>query len=108
MKAFGAQLLDGKLLYSGPAVVEYAGISYRQMDYWTRAGWLNGHRDIEGSGYPRLYDQDECDVAKILGLLVEHTRIPPHIGIDIARALHAGETPVAGQFTITYTPDAAV
>jgi len=44
-------------LLSAGAVARTAGISYRQVDYWTRTGHINAEprEDGEGSGTPRLY-----------------------------------------------------
>ncbi len=27
---------------NGPQLAEHVGITYRQVDYWTRQGWLTG------------------------------------------------------------------
>jgi hypothetical protein len=45
-------------------------MTYRQLDYWTRRGWLqphNGH--TPGSGHPRQWDESELWVAVIIGRL---------------------------------------
>ncbi|GAW50595.1 MULTISPECIES: MerR family transcriptional regulator [unclassified Nocardioides] len=41
-----------------------ADLSYRQVDYWTRAGYLRTIDDPQpGSGYQRTYDDDQIALA---------------------------------------------
>lgn len=39
-----------------------AGITYRQLDHWTRAGYIPGNRRLvdRGSGTPRFWTRAEC------------------------------------------------
>jgi len=47
-----------------------AGITYRQLDFWTRGALIASTRDRVGSGYPRSYDPAEVPVARLMGQLV--------------------------------------
>jgi len=52
---------------SGPQAAELANITYRQLDYWARQGWLTPSVDA-GTGRPgrRIYGPD--DVVKLAAL----------------------------------------
>lgn len=56
--------------YTSDDVTDLAGISYRQLDYWTRVGVLQplGHAR-PGSGYERRWSQAEVRVATVVGRL---------------------------------------
>jgi DNA-binding transcriptional MerR regulator len=41
-----------------------AGITYRQLDYWTTQGWLRAdERRKQRSGYRRTYPEGELEIA---------------------------------------------
>lgn len=46
-----------------------AGITYRQLDYWTTSGHLVAHAG-RGSGHPRRWTEHERDVAIVMARLV--------------------------------------
>jgi DNA-binding transcriptional MerR regulator len=58
---------------SSPDAVHLAGITYRQLDYWSRAGYLKPGRQWAGnrygSGSPRSWPEAELAVAKLMGRL---------------------------------------
>jgi DNA-binding transcriptional MerR regulator len=56
-------------------LAEHAGITYRQLDYWTRQGWLR-HASM-GSGKDRDYTSTEA-----------------HVCVWMARFVRLGVTPV--------------
>jgi DNA-binding transcriptional MerR regulator len=64
-------LEDAQTGYRGPAVCKIAGISYRQLDYWTTTGLVTPSvRGAEGSGSQRLYSFDDIVQLKVIkGLL---------------------------------------
>jgi hypothetical protein len=64
-----------------PAIrlAERARISYRQLDYWTRAGYVHTAPREPGQGHPRLYGHDEVFVALVLAALV-------HAGVQLDAA----------------------
>lgn len=52
------------------------GISFRQLDYWCRRGYLKPIGDGEGSGHPRWWPPQEIAVAgRIVALLNEGFRL---------------------------------
>lgn len=65
-----------------PALVLLAGISYRQADFWTRAGLLVPRVPAAGSGSKRLYDPAEARIAWFMGI---YTRL----GLAPAQAAYA-------------------
>lgn len=56
-----------------------AGITYRQLDYWCRAGILEFDGGSQ-TGDPRTFPRVEIDVARIIGQLSAH-------GISVTSAL---------------------
>lgn len=51
----------------GPQVCGVAGISYRQLDYWARCGYLRPSiAEANGSGTQRLYSLVDVHVAVVL------------------------------------------
>ena len=65
VRLHGAQPLPGGE-YSGPEAAELAGISYRQLDYWARRGWVAPSRvDCEGV-QRRVYNA--ADIVRLAAL----------------------------------------
>ena len=64
--------LDGdvtEVLIAGD-VSALAGISYRQLDYWVRKGFLQPAPGPEGSGRPRRWTAGEIELARTMGRLI--------------------------------------
>lgn len=58
--------------YRGPAVCQIAGITYRQLDYWTRTGLVESSvSSAAGSGTQRLYSFRDILIIKIIGQLLK-------------------------------------
>lgn len=57
---------------TGAQVMQRAGINYRQLDYWTRAGYVPDPEKVTylGSGYPRDYTLRQCHHIVALARLV--------------------------------------
>ncbi len=53
-------------LLTATALAHRAGLSYRQVDYWTRAGWIIPTVGADGSGTARLYDPDTVETVRNL------------------------------------------
>lgn len=51
-------------------VREAAGVTYRQLHYWTRSGWIHPTNPGCGSGRRYEYSDDEARVAVRMGRLV--------------------------------------
>lgn len=66
-------------------LVDELGISYRQLDYWIRQGWLTPHNAHSGSGSQRDFRGSELTVAKRMGRLVA-IGFHPALAARIARS----------------------
>lgn len=55
---------------NAPELVDNAGITYRQLDYWTRRGYLRPAELNPGCGRDRQYSLSETAVARRMGGLV--------------------------------------
>lgn len=77
----------GPELPHGPEAAKAAGITYRQLDYWTRKGYLRP-RDVAcpGSGHQREYLPAEIQVAALMGQLCAQG-MWPSVAEPIARDL---------------------
>lgn len=65
-------------------ILRRVNVSYRQLDYWVRRGWLRPDQTIPGPGNPREWTNDELDVAIRMGKLVR-AGIAPDIAAAAAR-----------------------
>lgn len=58
--------------YRGPQACKYAGISYRQLDYWARTGLLTPSiQDAAGSGSQRLYSFQDVVLLRTIKSLID-------------------------------------
>ena len=58
--------------YRGPQACKIVGITYRQLDYWTRTGLVRASvRDAQGSGTQRLYSFNDLLQLKVIKRLTE-------------------------------------
>jgi DNA-binding transcriptional MerR regulator len=58
--------------YRVPDVCKIVGISYRQLDYWTRTGLIRPSvRDARGSGTQRLYSFQDLALLRIIKKLLD-------------------------------------
>jgi hypothetical protein len=62
------------------------GLSYRKIDYWLRAGFVDGNRPefTPGSGYARELSGLQIDVLRYMGILVT-AGLRPDVAGAIAR-----------------------
>ncbi len=74
---------------SSSELVEVAGITYRQLDYWTRHGHLEPipGTDRRGHGYPRRYPTTEAPHAWLMGQLMTVGIRDLDLAADLARRL---------------------
>lgn len=78
-----------------------AGITQRQLDYWTSRGLLATREEIHGRGLPSTYDPGEVVKARIMGSLVSLFEIKPSTAAALAEQILAtGSAEVEG-FKIT-------
>jgi len=59
------------MTHSKEAMLEGSGLTYRQLDYWTRIGLLKCVEKTVGSGHGRQWLDDERRVAHMMFLLTE-------------------------------------
>ena len=80
------------------SVVEIPGVSYRQLDYWCRRGYL---RPVHtgGSGAPRRWTQAEVDIAQLMARLVA-AGLPPLVAEQVAR----GKPDIGPGITVVVAP----
>lgn len=83
---------------SAPEAAELVGITYRQLDYWGRKGWVVPGRVERVSASRRLRRYDEADVLR-LGALAHLARS----GLDVA-----AYGPAVGQLELTGKDPVAV
>ena len=58
--------------YRGPQACKIVGITYRQLDYWTRTGLVRASvRDAQGSGTQRLYSFNDLLQLKVIKRLTD-------------------------------------
>ncbi|HVM40616.1 MAG TPA: MerR family transcriptional regulator [Acidimicrobiia bacterium] len=58
--------------FRGPEVCKIAGISYRQLDYWTRTGLISPSiAEARGSGTQRLYSYRDLVEVKVIKSLLD-------------------------------------
>lgn len=71
--------------FRGPEVCKIAGVSYRQLDYWTRTGLIQASvAEARGSGTQRLYSYRDLVEVKVIKSLLDG-------GISLQRARRAVE-----------------
>lgn len=63
-------------------VAAQAGVSYRQLDYWVRVGWLHPEGK-KGSGRQRTWPEAEIDMALAMGALVKYG-VDPALAFELA------------------------
>lgn len=83
-------------------LVERTGLSYRQVDYWLRCGYLRTETG-GGSGYPRTIPDDEIQVAVILAELVT-LGMRSSAAVPLARWLARDGLAVSGHLQIVWAP----
>jgi hypothetical protein len=87
--------------HKAPDVVDAAGITYRQLDYWTTRGWLRPRRHAHnpGAGNLRAYTDHEVRVAVLMGDLVRSGVTPPRAA-KVARLAASKGSARLGMFTV--------
>ena len=82
--------------YRAGEMVTHSGLSYRQIEYWTRTGRLYAEHVGDGQGTPRLFDQTELNVAVTAADLIR-AGFSTDQAIETARRLHTSQP------AVTYT-----
>lgn len=82
------------LLRTSYEVARLARITYRQLDHWTRKGWVVPIEEHTGSGVPRHFTNDETEHVRIMAELV-HAGFAP---VDAYMITQWGERDAGGVF----------
>lgn len=53
---------------NAPELAQRAGISYRQLDYWIRKGWIDGTNP--GTGYVRRFAEEDAARVMMMAKLI--------------------------------------
>lgn len=87
-------LPDGHV--NGAQMAALTGITYRRIDFWTRAGYLAPTAASPGSGHQRVYPASEVTIALLMVRLVDDG-LTPSAAAECARELATtGTTRIAG------------
>lgn len=77
-----------------------AGVTYRQIDYWTRVGLLEPIKPDVGRGRTLLFADDQIPIAQYMGQLTD-LGVQPRTARDIAGQLVDQGRAQLGPFAIT-------
>lgn len=83
-----------------PELAARAGITYRQVNYWTTEGYLATTGAV-GSGNPKQYPPAEILKARIMGSLVRMFTMSPAKASEIAEEIVRDGRAHVGPFTVT-------
>lgn len=81
---------------SGPDLCDRAGITYRQLDYWTRVGYLHPLDPTPGSGRLRAFPIAELSLARLVRDLLAAGLMPKPAFALAEQLLEHGHTVLAG------------
>jgi len=84
-----------------PELAARAGVTYRQINYWTTEGYLLADADNGGSGNPKAYPPGQIIKARIMGSLVRNFTMSPRAASDIADEIVRTGRANVGPFTVT-------
>lgn len=80
-------------------ILPLAGITYRQLDHWTRKGYL-GDIPAPGSGNQRYYTDEQVEHICIMARMVRSLGMPPVHASIWARMIAAKGVVKIGPFVI--------
>jgi DNA-binding transcriptional MerR regulator len=80
-----------------------ADITYRQLDFWTRGGFITAEQRRPGSGHPREYDEDQVPLARLMGQLTAQGLVVRQAYLAALALLEDGHAEL-GPFTVTIAP----
>lgn len=87
--------VDGPPTFTAAEACPLAGVTYRQLDFWTRADLLHpvDGEASPGSGHPRRYGETEVKVARMVRRLLE-------VGFTLRAAFEHGRASVEGRAAV--------
>ena len=75
-------------------VCRYADISYRQLDHWTRQGYLEAYGVSEpGSGNKREYSRAQADKARLMQCMIS-------VGFEVSFAEKVASFAIVGEYKL--------
>ncbi|MGC8498869.1 MAG: MerR family transcriptional regulator [Acidimicrobiales bacterium] len=75
--------MDRSMGFGGPAVCRLTGVTYRQLDYWSRTGLITPSiQEARGSGTKRSYSYEDVLEVKVIKSLLD-------AGVSLTRARQA-------------------
>ena len=77
-----------------------AGMTYRQLDHWTRRGYLRADEPTPGSGHRRTWPPREVEVARTMARLVA-AGMSPRQASEVAR----GESRIGPGVYVVVAPE---
>ena len=81
--------------------MDRTSITYRQLYYWTKVGYLQPLEQHPGSGFPLEYPESEIDVVRQMTILVK-AGLTPEAANTVARGL-----PLPGGVQVIIPPAAS-
>lgn len=83
--------------FTSAEVMDATGLTYRQVDYWTRMGWLRTvTAPTPGSGYWRAYPRAEVRVAHLMVAMAN-----AGVAVQVAAEAARRATVVAEDWSVT-------
>ncbi len=93
----GVDQEDPTWAVSSAVILAVSGITYRCLDHWTRAGYLQAlPRQAQKPGYHRQYQRTEIAVACLMRDLIAGGILPQPASIYARELLEHGTTQIAG------------
>lgn len=85
-----------------PQLADRAQITYRQLDYWTRQGYIHAlqNQGLDGSGRERDYEPEQVERVLIMAALVRVLSIQPQHSARYADMLARSGVVKVGRFVI--------
>jgi hypothetical protein len=84
-----------------PELAARAGVTYRQINYWTTEGYLVSDAETVGSGNAKAYPPGQIIKARLMGSLVRNFSMSPRSACDIADEIVRTGRAHVGPFTVT-------
>jgi len=81
--------------------VKAAGVTYRQLDYWTTNRYVRCHHANPGSGYGRKYTAQEVHILTLMAALVKQGMEPRTASRVARRIVRTGQARIGRHFVIT-------
>jgi hypothetical protein len=84
-----------------PELAARAGVTYRQINYWSTEGYLATDPETTGSGNAKAYPPGQILKARLMGSLVRNFTMSPRAASEIADEIVTNGRAHVGPFTVT-------